>query len=102
MTEKQALALIETRFWEDMSDRDIAVFQLWEDRLCMPFDVFHDAVCKTLGSQMWDLSLAMHRNGIKRLLLKKIQRKSLAREDILALIPESKRVLCGIGLEETP
>src|SRR5262249_19115264 len=49
MTPEEALALYESKFWETMPYADRAKSQLFEDRLCMPFDVYHEAVEKTLG-----------------------------------------------------
>jgi len=43
LTKEQAIALAKSGFWESMSYRDRAMFQMFEDRLCMPFDVFHEA-----------------------------------------------------------
>lgn len=53
LTEEQAIRLAETKFWETMTDHDIAKFQLFEDRLCMPFGVFHRAIEKALGRPVW-------------------------------------------------
>lgn len=39
LTEEQAKELYNSEFWKDMTDEEIAVFQLHEDRLCMPFEV---------------------------------------------------------------
>ena len=49
MTKEQAIALHDSGFWREMTLEDRARFQLHEPRLCMPFDVFHEAVEKTLG-----------------------------------------------------
>ena len=48
-TEKQALAFFESKRWESMSFKVRALFQLQQERLCMTFDVFHEAVQKTVG-----------------------------------------------------
>lgn len=49
MTKEQVIKLAESEFWKDVTYEQIAKFQLFEDLLCMPFDVFHEAVEKTLG-----------------------------------------------------
>jgi len=49
MTRKDALTLYRSRFWEALSPREIALLQLSEDTLCVPFNVFHKSVEKVLG-----------------------------------------------------
>lgn len=53
ITEEQAKILIKSRFWKRMTDREITIFQLLENRLCMPFGVFHEAVEKALKRPVW-------------------------------------------------
>jgi hypothetical protein len=38
-----------SKFWEGMTHRQIADFQMCEERLCMPFSIFQEAVEKTLN-----------------------------------------------------
>ena len=49
LTEQQAIALYDTGFWEGLAYVERARFQLSERRLCMPFDVFVEAVERALG-----------------------------------------------------
>jgi hypothetical protein len=49
MTREEAMALAETRWWESATDEQIVALQLYEDRLCMDFGVFHEAVERVLG-----------------------------------------------------
>ena len=91
MNEDEAIKLSETKFWESMSPRDIAAFQLNEDRLCMPFGIFHDAVEKTLGRSVYTHEFAFNRSGLIAELGGECAAPSL--EDILAMFPESKRVV---------
>ena len=49
MTEAEAITLADSKFWETMTMRERAVFQMFESRLCMPFSVFHEAMEATLG-----------------------------------------------------
>ena len=49
MTKEEALAKVATKWWETATTREIVEFQLFEDRLCMPFGDFHGAVEKELG-----------------------------------------------------
>ena len=49
LTEKQAIKMAKSKGYENLSHAEIATFQLKQDRLCMPFDVFHEAIEKTFG-----------------------------------------------------
>jgi hypothetical protein len=53
MTYEQALKLLDSKFWENMSYEHRAVFQIFEKRLCMPFSIFHEAVEKTVGHPVY-------------------------------------------------
>lgn len=48
ITKEQAIKLAESKFWESMSYREIAEFQLNTECLCMPFEIFHEVIEKTL------------------------------------------------------
>jgi hypothetical protein len=49
MTKEEAIGLYKSKCWETMSDRERVEFQLFEERLCMPFAVFQMSVEKVLG-----------------------------------------------------
>ena len=49
LTEGHAAQLYNAKFWEGMAVVDRAKFQINEPILCMPFDVFHEAVSKAAG-----------------------------------------------------
>ena len=49
MTKQEALTKWETEWWEVAMANEIVAFQLYEDRLCLPFDKFHEAVEEVLG-----------------------------------------------------
>lgn len=53
MTEKEAIKLYESKWWETKTDKEIAKFQLYEERLCCPFDIFHKAIETYLGRPVW-------------------------------------------------
>lgn len=91
LTKEQAIALSESKFWEGMSHRDIAVFQMEARLLCMPFGVFHEAIEKALGRGVFTHEFGFNWEGLKRELYGEASAPSL--EDVLALIPEGKRVV---------
>ncbi len=90
MTEQQAIALADTEFWKDLSLRERAIFQLYEERLCMPFAVFHEAMEKTLGRPIFSHEFA-YTDELKRELIG--ERLPPTMEEIIRLIPEEKRIL---------
>lgn len=89
LTKEQALKLYNTQFWKEMTYEQIAKFQLFEERLCMPFDIFHEAIEKTLKRPVWIHELAFE--GIKKEILGEELAPTL--EEIMNLIPEDKRIL---------
>lgn len=94
MTKDQALALAESKFWEPMSFRERATFQLFEPLLCMPFDVFHEAVEKALDRPVFMHEFGLNWEGLKSELIGESPKPSL--EQILDLIPAEKRIVVGI------
>lgn len=91
MTKEQALALIETKWWEGKTARSICMFQMFEDRLCMPFDLFHQAAEGALERPVFTHEFGLNRDGLRKELLGERAAPSL--EEIINLIPETKRVL---------
>lgn len=62
MTKEEAIRLASTKFWESMTPFAIAEFQLKEERLCMPFAVFHKAVEIALGRPVFTHEFASQEN----------------------------------------
>jgi len=95
ITKEQAIALYESKFWESMADEDRAMFQLWEQFLCMPFGVFQEAVEKTLGRPVWTHEFAgSNVENLKQEMLG--LRPAPSMEDIFNLIPEEKRIVIAV------
>jgi hypothetical protein len=92
MTREQAIALYESRFWETLSFRERAEFQLNNDLLCMPFDVFHEATEKALGRSVWTHEFADRLSLVSEFYGDK---KPPTFEDIMGMIPEEKRLIIG-------
>ena len=53
MNKEEAIKLAESRWWENKTAEEIVEFQLFEDRLCMPFANFHKAIEEALGRPVW-------------------------------------------------
>lgn len=92
MTENEALALAGTEWWKHATDQEIVGFQLFEDRLCMPFGEFHGAVERVLGRSVWTHEFAT--SGVGRL-KDEFEGKAPPRtiQEILDLIPPEKRIV---------
>lgn len=93
MTKKKALDLYASEFWEEMTFHDRAKFQLFEERLCMPFTVFHEAVEAALGRPVFT-----HEFAGPEALQKELMGESPAPtfEQILDLIPKDKLIVLGL------
>ena len=89
MTKQEAIALANSGWWKDASPEAIVSFQLFEERLCMDFGAFHEAVTKCLGRPVWTHEFAGDR--LKKEFLHEKEPPTF--DEILALIPEGKRVL---------
>lgn len=92
-TQSEAKALYDSKFWEPMSHRERAEFQLFTDRLCMPFDVFQEAVEKALGRSVWTHEFA-GRDALQQELLG--NRPSPTMQEIIDLIPADKRIIVTV------
>lgn len=94
LTEDQAIELAESKFWEDMTHEERAKFQLFQDRLCMPFEVFHEAIEKALGRSVWTHEFGLNHEGLKKELLGDSDPPSLV--DIMMMVPVDKRVIVSV------
>lgn len=59
-----AIALYNSGWWNDKSDRDIALFQMNVSELCVPFDVFHGAMERTLKRPVFTHEFGINYNGL--------------------------------------
>lgn len=73
-----------------MNHRQIAEFQIEQDRLCMPFSVFHEAIEKTLGRPVYTHEF-VNSEGLRKELYG--EKPAPTFEEILDLIPKDKHVL---------
>lgn len=53
MDQQEAIEFAESKQWEPLSYLERATLQLNQRLLCMPMDVFHEAVEKSLGRPVW-------------------------------------------------
>lgn len=94
LTEEQAKAFYNSKAYETMTARQIAKFQMEQDRLCMPFDVFHKAMEDTLGRPVFTHEFGLNRDGLRKEL--RGEKDAPTFEEIVNLIPAEKRIIIGI------
>ena len=64
LTDVEAATLVESRYWEGRTAREIAEFQLAANRWTVPFDVLHKAVTEALGRDVWSHELLLDREAL--------------------------------------
>lgn len=91
---EKAIELYHSNWWEGLSYREIAGFQLFTTELCCPFDVFHEAVEKSLGRPVFTHEFGLNYLSICKEFLE--ERKQPTLEEIINLIPEDKRIVLEV------
>jgi aminopeptidase C len=92
LTKKQAIELYNSRFWEKMSYEERAKFQMVQDRMCMPIDIFSEAMSKYLGRPVYTHEFAFSN---KEKLMAEVFDGAPAPsfDEIISLIPADKLVI---------
>ena len=89
--EEAAIALADAEFWKPLTHRQRAEFQMQVTELSMPFEIFHEALEKTLGRPVFTHELGLNFDGIFDELFN--GKKSPTMQEIIELIPEEKRIV---------
>ena len=89
-TKEEAKAFYDNKCYEGMSYMDIAKFQIEQKRLCVPFNLFHEAMEKALGRPVFTHEFAFADSLRKELYGEK---EPPTFEEICALIPKEKLML---------
>lgn len=92
LTKAEAVAFYDSGEWRSWSAEQIAELQLFQDLLCVPFDVFHKAVEEVLGRPVWTHEFASPNHENLRAEYAETQ-PAPTKQEILELIPEEKRVI---------
>lgn len=96
MKKEEAISLAETIWWKDVDYHDRAKFQLFEEKLCMPFSIFHEAIEKALGRPVWTHEFGSV--GIEGLRAEFLGDKPPPLfDEIIGLIPAEKRIIITGG-----
>ena len=90
-TKEQAIEFANDNKWESMSCEEKAIFQLLQNKLCMPFDIFHEAIEKALKRPVYTHEFGLNRFGLIDELIGNIDSPSLA--EIIAMLPEGKTMV---------
>lgn len=93
LTREQAIAFCKNKGYEGWTARQIAEFQLQQDKLCVPMYLFHESISEALGR-----SVFTHEFANPKLLLKELNgdRPTPTFEEIVEMIPAGKRVIIGL------
>lgn len=84
LTTEQAVSLSKSEFWLKMDNYEIALFQLSFEQLCMPWNIFHEAVEKALRRKVYSHEF-QNLNHLREELLE--NKPTPTRAEILSLIP---------------
>lgn len=64
ISEEEAKRMYKSKWWKKCTNREIVRFQLFTDRLCLPFDRFHEAVEKSLNRPVWTHEFGINYDGL--------------------------------------
>jgi len=95
LTTEQAIAFAESGAWQKLDAKALALFQMEQDKLCMPFGEFHKAVEETLGRPVWTHEFGLNRDGLLAEMQGKASAPSFA--EILALLPADRTMVVAVG-----
>jgi len=91
LTKEQAISFSENKLYENMTYRQIAEFQMEQDLLCVPFDLFHESMEKALGRPVFTHEFGLNIEGLKKELFGEKEPPTF--EDVISLIPKEKLIL---------
>lgn len=95
-TKEEAIKFAKEEKWRSMTHRERAAFQLLQDKLCMPFDVFHESVEKVLDRPVWTHEFgSIGRDRLIAELLGQTGKPSM--EDIINLVPKDKTIIVEVA-----
>jgi len=94
LTREQAIAISQSGEWKDWTDEEIVRFQLFQDRLAIPFSRFHEALENVLGRPVYTHELGLAYDKI----VDEYQRERAAPtfHEIISLIPPDKLIVLGL------
>ncbi len=91
LSKEKAIEFAKSKLWEDMTHEEIAKFQICQDKLCVPFDVFHESIEEALQRPVYIHEFGLNREGLKAELFDGEPPPSL--EELLKLLPQEKLII---------
>jgi hypothetical protein len=85
-----AIELCESKWWEDLGAEEIVKVQLFQERLCVPFDIFHEAVERVFGRPVWTHEFAFVERPKEEYLG---EREVPTFDEIVGLLPAEKTIV---------
>lgn len=90
-----AIAMYESNWWVGKEPKEIALVGLMTRELCLPFEKLHESVENALGRPVWTHEFALNFDAI--ILELRGEKDAPTMDDIIGLIPESKRIMVKIA-----
>jgi len=94
LSKEEAITFYNSGKWKDWPDKALVGFQLFQKKLCVPFDAFHAAIEKVLDRPVWTHEFGLNYDGLVAEYLVKAPKPSF--EDIMNLIPKEKRLIVSV------
>lgn len=91
LSREKAIEFYNSKLYEDWTPRQIAEFQMEQNLLCVPFDLFHESMEKALGRPVFTHEFGLNRDGLKKELYGEKEPPTL--EEIINLIPKDKQII---------
>lgn len=92
-SEEQAIKLAFSEVWKDMSSQQIVELQLFQERLCVPFTVFHMLMEEVLNRPVYTHEFAEPEKLRKEYLGEK---QPPTFEDMINILPKEKQIILQI------
>ena len=99
LTKKEAIEIHDSEIWKTWTKEKIAYFQLKQDRLCVPFDVFHESVEYCLKRPVYTHEFgSLNREG----LIAELEEKKVAPtiDEIIGMLPKDKTIIIKSKLKD--
>lgn len=90
LTQEEAIKFYKDGSWETMSSKELVNIQLFQRRLCMPFEVFHKAIEEVLGRPVWTHEFA-NTNSLKEELQGQTPKATMV--DVINKLPKNKSIV---------
>ena len=96
MDREEAIEVANTHWWINKTPKEIVEFQLYEDKLCMPYNLYQQAIIKVLGRSVFTHEFARPEN-----LQREFEKKSPKQtpkgivEALNELIPKERTLFVG-------